>query len=122
MTKELPHEEAINLEEEKLLSPPYLDSNAWNSVTGGRCTCDLQRTCRFSLHFPGRRQRHPLVPALLTLLLQRKGPDHLVRYNLKHPLPKAVVAVVYIISRHRMIVANNVSSTSFSTRGDFGDL
>ena len=122
MTKELPHEEAINLEEEKISSPPYLDSNAWNRITRGRCTRDLRRTCRFSLHFPGRRQRHPLVPALLTLLLQRRGPNVPVRYNLKHPLPKAIVVGVHIISRRRMIVANNVSSTSFSTRGDFGDL
>ena len=122
MTKELPHEEAINLEEEKILSPLYLDSNAWNRVTGGRCTRDLRRTCRFNLHFPGRRQRRPLVPALLTLLLRRRGPDVPDHYNLKHPLPKAVIAGVHIISRRRMIVANNVSSTSFNTRGDFGDL
>ena len=121
MTKELPHEEAINLEEEKISSPPYLDSNAWNRVTRRRCTRDLRRTCKFSLHFLGRRQR-PLVPALLTLLLRCKGPDVLVRYNLKHPLPKAVVAGVHIISKRRMIVANNVSSTSFSTQSDFGDL
>ena len=122
MTKELPHEEAINLEEEKISSPPYLDSNAWNRVTRGRCTRDLRRTYRFNLHFPGRRQRCPLVPALLTLLLRRRGPDVPVRYNLKHPLPKAVVAGVYIISRRRMIVANNVSNTSLSIRGDFSDL
>ena len=122
MTKELPHEEAINLEEEKISSPPYLDSNAWNRVTGGRCTRDLRRTCRFSLHFPGRRQRRPLVPALLTLLLRRRGPDVPVRYNLKHPLPKAVVAGVHIINRRGMIVANNVSSTFCSTRSAFGNL
>ena len=122
MTKELPHEEAINLKEEKISSPPYLDSNAWNRVTRGRCTRDLQRTCRFSLHFLGRCPRRPHVPALITLLLRRRGPDHLVRYNLKHPLLKAVVAGVHIINRRRMIVANNVSSTSFSTRSAFGHL
>ena len=122
MTKEFPHEEAINLEEEKISSPPYLDSNAWNRVIGRRCTRDLRRTCRFSLHFPGRRQRRPHVPAFLTLLLQRRGPDVPVHYNLNHPLPKAVVVGVHIFSRRRMIVANNVFSTSFSTRRDFGDL
>ena len=120
MTKELPHEEPINLEEEKISSPPYLDSYAWNRVTGGRCTRNLRRACKLRVHFPGRRQRRPHVPALLILLPRRRGPD--VRNNLKHPLPKAVVAGVEIISRHRINVTNNVSSTSFNTRSAFGHL
>ena len=52
MTIPLPHEQPINLKEEKILSPLYLDSHTWNCVVGGKCKIELQRSRRLSLLLP----------------------------------------------------------------------
>ena len=98
MTKPLPHEKSISLQEEEILRPMYLGSHICNHVARGRSHSVLRRFCPLSLIFYKSPLLHHQLSALPTHLMHPTTPAVSVRNSLLYLVPEAfVVGVVLIV-------------------------